>query len=469
MIDFIKSFNCGLDASVLVHNEFLKFLVTYDPNTGEVPNRNRYSTYNGITFSISSNATVGISGSLHKYHNEGIHNHDDFSYSKLLNVIKDLYAKFGINPKKVYLNNLEFGVNIELPYKPQILFDNLVSHKCKPFLIEQEKKMQNAWVNYENYRLKIYDKGLQYGLNNDLLRIEVKVMKMAFISKVQIKTLWDLTDIQKLNKLKDILIYIYDEILFSDSTIDLPSLTHKEQEILKDGGNPKYWAIHKSKAGSNSSKRMRHYKTLVRKYGSYKFHRVGELIDKKVNSLLSYNEETLRVLTDFQKELDQPIVRVLTESQKGLVNSDVRVLTKFQEDKFDNYVPIGVERNTSFNNSSIVENLVSDSTNKKVCMVTGIDISMQSENSRFLSYRGINYLYKNNREQFDILLSKLPSKYTDAPFKEQVYKIAHYVRDQFFNKRNPTRRKINKLLKEPSLFNNLPLIREDSLRIANTV
>lgn len=50
--------------------------------------------YNGLTFDIYNSGRVFISGSLHKYWNNGHHNHNDFSYTDVLSTIEDLVSKF---------------------------------------------------------------------------------------------------------------------------------------------------------------------------------------------------------------------------------------------------------------------------------------------------------------------------------------------------------------------------------------
>lgn len=454
MIDFVKSFNCNLDPSQLLKNRYLKFPVVVDPDTGEVLKKNRYSDYNGITFSIYQSGKVRIAGSLHKYFNMGLHNYNDFHFSDLITTIQDLYDRFGINPLEVYLNNLEFGVNIELDFKPRVLIDSLVTHHYKSFNVESKSIILYAYAQYDNYILKIYDKGLQFGLNRNLLRIEIKVLRMAYLKNTGIKTLWDLTDCHKLIRLKEILINVVDDILFWDKSIDKSHLSKRELELINKGCNPKFWPDHLEEAGKNASKKMRHYKELIRKHGGYQFHLIGDLIQEKWDLLLAQDSKTLRLLTEFQNTLLSKKLRVLTEIQNEGVDVPV------------SYYNISI---TSSDNSGKGGNVVTpDNKGKKVCTVTGIDISMQKEESRFLCITGIRYLYKNNRQQYDILLSELPTKWHNAPREVQEYKITHHIRDKFFNPRNSTRRAINKICARPALFDNRLLVSKEKLAIAET-
>jgi hypothetical protein len=166
---------------------------------------------------------------------------------------------------------------------------------------------------------------------------------------------------------------------------------------------------------------------------------------------------------------DSKTLRLLTEFQNTLLSKNVRVLTEIQNEGVD--VPVSCYNIsiTSSDNSGKGGNVVTpDNKGKKVCTVTGIDISMQKEESRFLCIMGIRHLFNNDRNLYDKLLSELPLKWHDAPREVQEYKIAHHIRDRFFNPRNSTRRAINKICAEPALFDNRLLVSKKKLALADT-
>ena len=111
--------------------------------------------------------------------------------------------------------------------------------------------------------------------------------------------------------------------------------------------------------------------------------------------------------------------------------------------------------------------LVSNSKIRR-CPVTGLDISMQPKNSKFLTTTGIIWYYKNEREiYYQFLAIRLTNKLKNKDIKTQIKGIAHSIRNAESNPRNNTRRAINKLLNEKdSLFNNLNLIDKNKLREA---
>ena len=105
---------------------------------------------------------------------------------------------------------------------------------------------------------------------------------------------------------------------------------------------------------------------------------------------------------------------------------------------------------------------------EKICQVTGLDISMQPRNSKFLSSSGVKWYYENDRKIFDeVLAPRLTESNKSKDIKIHFRKIAHSIRNADSNPRNNARRAIQKLLDEKdSLFNNMQLIDKSKLREA---
>jgi hypothetical protein len=104
----------------------------------------------------------------------------------------------------------------------------------------------------------------------------------------------------------------------------------------------------------------------------------------------------------------------------------------------------------------------------KTCPVTGLDISMQPKNSKFLSYTGVKWYYKNNFKIYKkILEPRLSENWKDKLLEDQFREIAHGIRNTDSNPRNNTRRAINRILKDQdTLFNNIKLIDKNKLKNA---
>ena len=104
----------------------------------------------------------------------------------------------------------------------------------------------------------------------------------------------------------------------------------------------------------------------------------------------------------------------------------------------------------------------------KTCPVTGLDISMQPKNSKFLSYTGVKWYYNNDYKTYEnILKPKLTDSWNKKPLLVQFREIAHIVRNADSNPRNNTKRAIMKILdNRNTLFNNLSLIDKTKLKNA---
>ncbi len=104
----------------------------------------------------------------------------------------------------------------------------------------------------------------------------------------------------------------------------------------------------------------------------------------------------------------------------------------------------------------------------KTCPVTGLDISMQPKNSKFLSYTGVKWYYNNDYRTYkNILRPKLTEVCKYKPLPVQFREIAHIIRNTDSNPRNNTKRAIMKILdNRNTLFNNLALIDKAKLKNA---
>lgn len=107
----------------------------------------------------------------------------------------------------------------------------------------------------------------------------------------------------------------------------------------------------------------------------------------------------------------------------------------------------------------------------KRCPVTGLNISMQPKNSKFLSFSGVKWYYENKQEIYKNLLEpKLNGTWKDKPQTRQFKEIAHAIRNSDSNPRNNTRRAVNRILHDQNtLFSNIKLIDKKKLREAGLV
>jgi hypothetical protein len=105
---------------------------------------------------------------------------------------------------------------------------------------------------------------------------------------------------------------------------------------------------------------------------------------------------------------------------------------------------------------------------KKTCPVTGLDISMQPKNSKFLSYTGVRWYYNNDYDTYrEMLAPLLRKRWKYKSLKDQFREIAHIVRNRDSNPRNNIRRVLARILSDKNtLFNNVLLIDKKKLKKA---
>jgi hypothetical protein len=88
----------------------------------------------------------------------------------LIDVINDISTKFSIPIERTYLNNIEFGVNIEIPFTTDELFKSIICYKKTPFQKFNNKKVQKVLnVKDQNFIIKIYDKGFAIRFNVEFI------------------------------------------------------------------------------------------------------------------------------------------------------------------------------------------------------------------------------------------------------------------------------------------------------------
>lgn len=188
---------------------------------------------------------ITIVGSLHKNNNNG-QNHLPFSYDGLVREVNNLSDKLKIHPHETDLQNIEIGINIPLNISPiEFLTNHLLMYKGKPFerYIPDRNGVSIGYVCYgTQYDVKIYDKGLQYGLPYHLLRFEFRFKKMQLLNtRFNIYTLLDLLNNHNYEALTELLCVGWDNVMLRDETPLKSQLKAKERQLIIDGSNVFFW------------------------------------------------------------------------------------------------------------------------------------------------------------------------------------------------------------------------------------
>ena len=240
MIDFVKlDITNNLDT---VSRKEIPFFRSIDENTGECKTR-RTGTYENLKLTIRKEKYLTLEGSLHKFYNNGDHNYNDYGFQEIVTTIHRLRDELGIDPLESIIQNIEFGVNINVPFNPtDFLKNQIINFRGQP----RDRHSPNGkglLIQFPrtSYLIKVYDKGAQYNQDDNILRFEIKTKRMAFVKSTGLRTLNDLLDHEKLKKLVPLLVKAFDEILIYDPA-DESTLSREDLSLYLHGINETFWS-----------------------------------------------------------------------------------------------------------------------------------------------------------------------------------------------------------------------------------
>jgi len=412
MIDGIKTGNINIPIQI-----DLDWHVSVNEKTGEVKTV-KIAEYRGLVF-IEKGIRTYIKGSLHKYFNNGAHNYSDFTFNDLTEVITDFQNRFGIDPETTQLENVEFGVNIELPFRTDRILNSIVLHRGEPF--KRFTQGNGIECNHSQYFIKIYDKGSQYKLKNNLLRVEVKVIKMAYFQSqgVNIKTLNDLLNTENLQGMGELLTRTVKEIVYTDTKLlNSSKLNDSERLTLANGSNPNYWNALKPNSiqyplGNNDPEYKRKRKCFYRELARFE-----------------------KILCKYDSDIRNTISTKVRDKFTDLLELDQLSQSKKREYKFTNPNTTTGTNLPLVYSVSLSQPSETDSPEKKYCIVTGLDISMQKTGSKFLSIAGLKFYYSREPETYKELERRLSDRWKHEPIEIRFREIAHYIRNESNNPRH---------------------------------
>lgn len=269
MIDFIK-INYS-DENYQLPTNRIDFIINVNDETGETDGKKTGKYFDMDIIKYQSNRTI-IRGSLHKFSNRTDFNGDDLDVLRLTNSVSDLTNELNLKPENCILENVEIGVNIQLPFNPNKVLQNLLFHRHTAF----SNPIPNAYYyqcEKDDYFIKFYNKTAQYELkkkrlqkrlstatntdekrriefniktieeNNrpNTVRFEIKFVKMRKLNSLGIFKVFDLLNPVVFLKFKNMLLKEFEELYFYDYTTDETAMTKKEIDRIKDYRNPNYW------------------------------------------------------------------------------------------------------------------------------------------------------------------------------------------------------------------------------------
>ncbi|OJX28726.1 MAG: hypothetical protein BGO86_15560 [Chryseobacterium sp. 36-9] len=293
MIDGVKLFFVANDEELQQLKHRIEFTGNFSETTGEIKNR-FFAKNTSLTITIAGDRNVTIQGSLHKYYFNG-DNSTDFTFSDLKSAINNLCNELNIDANKIRIQRLEFGFNIrDSPINYDEIEDNLIGYKLQPF---EPYKIDGKNFGYhcqlQRFEIKIYDKSIQTGLGESVLRFEYKVFKMKHIEKIGIRFLSDLLNENKLKSLfkafmKDFSNVKMDNNAEMDELIDAEKIPYKEAVFYLKARNPKYWtSIKKKYKSSTLTSHKRRFEKILKKYTTENYNsRITSILNQKFQDLM---------------------------------------------------------------------------------------------------------------------------------------------------------------------------------------
>ncbi|WP_372751608.1 hypothetical protein [Labilibaculum sp.] len=372
-------------------------------NTGEsFGSESTFVDYRGIKFSDNS-----IRGSIHKFHNQGKHNNNDFSRAEIIETLKELHSDFSINPLTVQVTNPEFGFNIDLPFPVNQFLNTILwqggQANGKPLV--NQKGIEFKHENY--YWLKIYMKDFE-----NRLRVEIKPLRKVFYKQTGINNLIDIADADKLKVFFKILIEKFSEVVCFDDSININDLGKRDTKAYDELKNGYNWEKYNKKQRHDKKQTL---KRLIDQYGNRDYKSIIiDLLEKKFAELINDDIKTCNLLHDFEKDLNQEF--------------KPKHVTYYSVDKGKKRYKLN---------------------NDRKCKITGLGISMQKDNSILLSHVGLRYYLEHEPTIFEEVKRKhLTRKWFHSELDIQIREIAHNIRDCYRNRN----RKYGSLEDQSSLF-----------------
>jgi hypothetical protein len=392
MIDFIKILILNEDLiNKIWHNDLLIYKSSKDKlefNSQDEINTSEYCKYKNLTFARYPNK-LEITGSIHYLFNNGKHNANDLNVSDCINEIIKLKHLFQLDLSLCKVINLEFGINILILFPVKKVVQYLKFHERNLFV--RTKDLQHSKIsqsfskngNVNSHKIiKAYAKGLQLFegermTDENTFRFEVKSKRSKYINNLGVFTLEDLIQKDVYKRLGKEIIKEWQQVLLIDRLTDF----NNDKRIVKYN-NSDFWEDTESDYRNKFSYHKKKYFELLSEFPQNIHAAINNLIINKISA----------------------------------ISAPVR---KTQLVQYLEYICV--------NDAPIII---------KPCIVTGLDISMQKEDSIQLSHTGLKYYYDSNRAIYNLVKRKyLSDKWQKSDFKTEIIEIAHNIRNTISNQR----------------------------------
>jgi hypothetical protein len=364
----------------------------------EVINTKKIKQYKGIYFCFYS-SKLDVLFKPHYYFNDNVHNANDFKIKDCIAIINEVKNALNLDLEVFKVVNIEYGLNVLSPIDIKDLITYFAYHLKNEFrtdtgLAYSKKSYSVTTTGTANeYKIiKAYAKGIQFPLYSDIntFRFEVKSKRSRFINKLGVYNATDLLNENVYFAMVKSLIIEFEDTLILDCETNFKTLTQKEQTKISKFNNPMEWYKIKNSTNRNSfSKNKTEYNRLINKIPNNLKLQLRQIIFDKLELLK-------------EGAISQPQNKIKKGALSQLYNRG-----------------ICTQNNTQTNNVKTL-----------LCKVTGLNISMQKNNSLLLSHKGLKYYFKTDQKVFEqIKRQYLSNRWSSSDFETQIKEIAHNIRN----------------------------------------
>ena len=295
MIDYIKLTKRLNQSEEKLLKKSIDFYSTYNIATGaeeditrqgKVKGSHNHTYEKNLKIRLLHKGWCEISGSIHKYHNNGEHNFNQFTKLDFEHAVNELCQRLDINIWQFNLSGVEFGVNLKSHFSTEQIMSSLIRYKNKEFLQQRhddEGDYKQAVLT--EYKVKAYDKRQHYEsqgyeFEHDIFRFELKYNSLRSLKALGIYQLEDLKE--RMCLLTPLLLKAWDNTLFFDDSIKKSI----KPEQFNDYSNQRFWNKRVSKKQSSYRYHCKKLRIFNEKYGMNIHSRIRGEIQTKLNDLV---------------------------------------------------------------------------------------------------------------------------------------------------------------------------------------
>lgn len=342
--------------------------------------------------------------SPHYHFNGYLHNGNDLTPKNSIKSISGILTYLGIKADEydmLKVVNIEFGLNIIPEADIKNVITGLYFYKKTPFKNYNFPYFKRTEATTYK-QIKAYAKGLQfedfpeYGIDENVLRFEIKTKQSKNIKKYGITSANDLLNLETYSRLSQELVNEWEQVLLVNLVANLERKNTDEVDYILKANNKEFWS---------------------------------EIIKEKHRNTFQINKEKYCKIVgsknDLQRQIKTKIIDKLFSFSKCAYSTQP---TPVNRGKFINEKTAPNRINLEYAHFT---------QNKRFCIVTNIDITGQQKGSRFLR----EITLKNIKNTAPDIYAELEKKYlTDKakklPIEKQIYLICKNIRDSESNPRN---------------------------------